>query len=109
MTKTNMSKNPKSDKKKRKFTPEYKAQVVRMCREEGRNAAEVGRELGLARTVVSNWVKQASIDEKGGGTGPLTSEERAEYLALKRENKKLRQEREILRHATAFFAKESTT
>jgi transposase len=95
------------ERKRRKFTPEYKAEVVRLVRDGGKSIGEVCRDLGLTETAVRHWVKRAGIDAGGGGTGALTTAERAELVALRREAKQLRMEREILKKAAAFFAKES--
>ena len=92
---------------RRKFTPEYKAEVVRLVRDGGKTIGEVSRELDLTASAVRHWVTQAGIDAGGGGTGALTSAERAELVALRREARQLRMEREILKKAAAFFAKES--
>ncbi len=96
-----------SKRKRRKFTAEYKAEVVRLIRGGGKTVGQVSRDLDLTETAVRRWVEQAGIDAGGGGTGPLTTAERAELVALRREAKQLRMEREILKKATAFFAKES--
>jgi transposase len=95
--------------KRRKFTSEYKAEVVRLCQQPGSTPFAVARELGLTASAVTNWVRQATVDAGGGGSGPLTTAEREELAALRRENRVLRQEREILKRATAFFAKEGTS
>jgi transposase len=95
-------------KTRRHFTPEYKAEVVRLVRGGSKKAGEVSRDLGLTETSVRAWVRQAEIDEGKGSTGALTTAEREELTALKREVKTLRLERDILKKATAFFAKEST-
>jgi transposase len=92
---------------RRRFSGEYKAEVVRLVRAGGKGIGEVSRDLGLTETAVRHWVKQAGIDAAGGGTGALTSAERAELVALRREARQLRMEREILKKAAAFFAKES--
>ena len=99
----------KKKKQRRKFTPEYKAEVVRLCQQPGKNPNGVALELGLTPSAVMNWVKQATVDAGGGGTGALTTTEREELAALRREVRTLRQEREILKKATAFFAKEGTS
>jgi len=99
----------KKTTKKRSFTPEYKAHVVRLCQEPGKTVSEVARELGLTRSVAAQWVKQGAADSGDGGAGMLTQEERAELRALRKENKRLKRDREILRHATAFFAREGMT
>lgn len=95
--------------KRRKFTDEYKAEVVRLCQQPGKTPFAVARELGLTASAVSGWVRQAKVDAGGGGNGPLTTAERDELAALRREVRTLRQEREILKRATAFFAKEGTS
>jgi transposase-like protein len=95
-------------KKRRHFTPEYKAEVVRLVRAGGKTAGQAARDLDLTETSVRAWVRQAEIDEGKGGAGALTTSEREELAALKREVKTLRMERDILKKATAFFAKEST-
>lgn len=95
-------------KKRRTFTPEYKAQVVRLVSEGGKSSFAVANELGLSPSVVLNWVKQAKIDRGPGGVGALTSAERDELTKLRREVKNLRVEREILRKATVLFAREGT-
>lgn len=107
MRRENMS--TKSKRKRRRFTDEYKAEVVRLCEQPGKTVFAVARELGLTPSAVTNWVRQAKIDAGGGGTGALTSAEREELSALRREVRTLRQEREILKRATAFFAKEGTS
>jgi len=107
MRRENMS--TKSKRKRRQFTDEYKAEVVRLCEQPGKTVFAVARELGLTPSAVTNWVRQAKIDAGGGGTGALTSTEREELSALRREVRTLRQEREILKRATAFFAKEGTS
>ena len=92
---------------RRKFTAEYKAEVVRLVRDGGKTVGEVSRDLGLTASAVRNWVRQSGIDARGGGTGELTTAERAELVALRREARTLRMEREILKKAAAFFAKEN--
>jgi transposase len=92
---------------RRKFTAEYKAEVVRLVRDGGKTVRQVSRDLDLTESAVRQWVKQSAIDAGKGGTGALTTAERAELVALRREARQLRMEREILRKAAAFFAKES--
>lgn len=96
-------------KKRRSFTPEYKAEVVALVRKGGKSVGQIARDLGLTETSVRGWVRQADVDAGGGGgAGALTTSEREELAALRRENKTLRMEREVLTKATAFFAKETT-
>ncbi len=92
-------------RKRRYFTPEYKAQVVEVVRTSGKSVGQVAKELDLTETAVRAWVKQAEIDTKGDPHGPLTSEERAELTRLRRELKTVSMERDFLRKAAAFFAK----
>ena len=92
---------------RRKFTTEYKAEVVRLVRDGGKTIREASRDLGLTESAVRNWVTQSGIDAGGGDKGELTTAERAELVSLRREARQLRMEREILKKATAFFAKEN--
>jgi transposase-like protein len=98
----------KKKRKRRHFTPEYRAGVVRLVRTSGKTAGEVARDLDLTETSVRTWVRQAEVDEGKGPAGALTTAEREELAALKREVKTLRMEREVLKKAAAFFAKETT-
>jgi transposase len=99
----------KQNRKRRRFTDEYKAEVVRLCQQPGKTVLSVARELDLTRSAVLRWVRQAQVDASDGGEGALTTAEREELSALRREVRTLRQEREILKQATAFFAKEGTS
>jgi len=92
---------------RRKFTREYKAEVVRLVHDGGKTIGEVSKDLGLTESAVRNWVTQAAIDDGAGPKGALTTEERQELTQLRREVRQLRMEREILKKATAFFAKEN--
>jgi len=89
---------------RRKFTDEFKAETVKLIQTSGRTVSSVAQELNIGGTVVRRWVKQA---EASGSTNTLVADERAELQRLRRENQDLRMEKEILRKATAFFAKES--
>ena len=92
-------------RKRRSFTPEYKAEVVGLVRSSGKSVGQVAQELDLTETAVRTWVRQAGIDAKRDPQGPLTSEERAELARLRRELKTTTMERDFLRKAAAFFAK----
>ena len=96
-----------SKRKRRSFTKEYKSEVVRLIRKSGKTVGAVSRELGLTETAVRRWVEQAEIDSGGGPAGALTTAEREELAQLRKRVKTLEMEREILKKATAFFAKES--
>jgi transposase len=91
--------------KRRTFTPEYKAEVVKLVRTSGKTIGQVSRELELTETAVRGWVRRAEIDEKRDPHGPLTSEERAEVTRLRRELRTMTMERDFLRKAAAFFAR----
>ena len=91
---------------RRSFTPEFKADAVRLVRA-GKTPTQVAKELDLTETALREWVKRADADVGIGSPGVLTTEERQELSRLRRENKTLRMEREILRAAATFFAKEN--
>src|SRR5579863_10267450 len=95
-------------RKRRKFTPEHKAEVVRLVRTSGRSIAEIAKELDLTDSAVRKWVERAAIDQKRDPNGPLTTEERAELVRLRRENETVTMERDFLRKAAAFFARNGT-
>lgn len=94
-------------RQRRKFSPEYKAEVVALIRTSGKSVGQVSRELDLTETAVRKWVDQDAIDSGHSASGALTTDEREELRNLRREISTLRMEREILKKATAFFAKES--
>jgi transposase len=94
----------KSRRPRRRFTDEFKQQAVRLVLNEGKSVTAVARELDLVASALGNWVKQAQADRSKGRTG-LTSAEREELTRLRRENRILQEEREILKKAAAFFAK----
>jgi len=77
---------------------------VRLVLDEGKTIGSVARELDLVPSALGSWVSRAQADRTRGKTG-LTSEERAELAQLRKENRELRMERDILKKATAFFAK----
>lgn len=90
---------------RRKFTPEEKADAVRLVREVG-SIVKVARDLDLTESSLRNWVKQADIDEGNGPEGALTTEELQELRRLRREVRTLRMERDFAKKAAAFFAKD---
>jgi transposase len=91
---------------RRAFTREYKAGAVRLVLDEGKTIHGVARELDLSPTALGEWVKHARADRTGGRTG-LTTAEREELARLRKENRILAEEREILKKAAAFFARQS--
>lgn len=94
-------------RKRRKFTPEFKAEAVRLTRIGDRSIGQVALDLDLTETNLREWVKRADADAGEGAPGTLTSAEREELTRLRRENKRLQMERDILKAAATFFAKES--
>ena len=93
--------------KRRAFTKEFKAQTVRLVWDSGKSIGVIARELDLGESVLRNWLRQAEIDAGRGRSGALTIDEREEFTRLRQENRTLRMERDILKKATAFFAKEN--
>jgi len=92
-------------RRRRSYTPEYKAEVVRLCLSGEKSVAAVARELELPPTAVRSWVVQVETD--AGVRDGLTASEREELVRLRKENRVLREERDILKRATAFFARET--
>jgi transposase len=91
---------------RRSFSQQYKAETVALIRNSGKSIAQVCRDLDLAESVVRRWVAQAEID--AGQREGLTTGEREELARLRKEVRVLREERDILKKAAAFFAKETT-
>ena len=89
---------------RRQFTDDFRAGAVRLVLDEGKTIGAVARELDLTPSALSLWVQHARADQTKGRTG-LTSEERTELAALRKDNRELRMERDILKQAAAFFAK----
>jgi transposase len=90
--------------KYRKYTNEFKLEAVHLAEGEGISAAQVARDLGIRDSLLYKWIKQFGIKPDGTQSTP---DEHEELIRLRRENKVLREERDILKKATAFFAKES--
>ena len=87
------------------YPPEFRAEAVRLARSPGNSIRQVARDLGVATESLRRWVIQADIDR--GDSPGLTTDERAELTRLRRENRTLRIEREILKKAAVFFATET--
>ena len=92
--------------KQKRYTPEFRHQIVELVKC-GRVPAQLAKEFDLSAWTIGHWVKQAKRDE-GAGDGGLTTPEREELMRLRRENRQLKLEREILSKAAAWFANEST-
>jgi transposase-like protein len=95
-------------RKRRSFTAEFKAEAVGLCQVGDRTVRQVAKDLDLTETALRDWVRRAEVDAGEGPPGALTTAEREELTRLRRENKRLQMERDILKKAAAFFAKEST-
>ena len=93
---------------RKKYSEEFKRDAVKLVTEQGYRASEASRNLGVNISVLRRWVKEVKKDRDSAfrGNGRMTSEQE-EIRRLKQENKRLLMEREILKKATAFFAKES--
>ncbi len=92
-------------RQRRQFTREFKAEIVRLILDGGLSVPDVARDHDLGETSVYHWVKQARVDRGQGASGALTTEERAEMVRLRRENRELKRERDFFEQATAYFAK----
>ena len=93
-------------RRRRRFTTEFKHEAVRLCKRGDRSIGQVAQEMDLAESALRRWVKQYEIDHGHNPTGSLTTEEQEELRTLRREVRVLREERTILKKAAAFFAKE---
>ena len=103
-----MATESKSRRPRRQFDDDFKAQAVRLVLDEGKTVGAVARDLDLTETALREWVTRARADRTRGRTG-LTTAEREELARLRKENRQLRLEREILKNAAAFFASEPAT
>jgi len=92
---------------RRRFSDEFKAGAVGLVLKEGKSINRVAGELDLTPSSLSRWVEQARADQGKSQRGTLTSEEKEELTRLRKEVRELRLEREILKKAAAFFAKEN--
>lgn len=94
-------------KSRRYFTDEQKAEAVNIVQQSGKPVSQVAREMGLTESALRNWVKQSRIDAHPRREGELTSSEQQELVRLRRELKHVKKERDFLKKAAAFFARES--
>ncbi len=102
-----METQKKKNRERRSFTDEFKAGAVRLVLEEGRTVTGVSKDLDLTASSVGKWVEQARADQHRSKRGTLTTDEKEELARLRKENRELRMERELLKKWAAFFAKES--
>ena len=94
----------KNRRERRQFTPEFKAEAVRLVQVGGQAISQVAKELDLTQSALRSWVERARREKEGG----LSADERQELIRLRKETKRLQMEREILKKAAAFFAKENS-
>jgi len=87
------------------YPPEFRREAVRLVRSSGKRTAEVAAELGCAEQTLREWIRRDRVD--AGEQAGLTTDERVRLRQLERENRILREEREILRKAAAYFASET--
>jgi transposase len=88
------------------YPPEFRAEAIRLVRSGDRKLSEIADDLGVSQQSLRNWVRQADLDDGRRHDG-LTTDDRAEVARLRRENRVLREERDILKKAAAFFANET--
>lgn len=91
-------------RKRNRYSPEFKAEAVELMRRGGKPVAELAQELGVSEQSLYRWSEQAKIDEKADPEGPLTTAERAELAALRRQLRAVEQERDFLKKTAAYFA-----
>jgi len=96
----------RTKRRRRSYTDEFKASAVQLVLDEGRTVAAAARDLDVTESALRTWVEYARADRTGGQIG-LTTSEREELARLRKENRILLEEREILKKATAFFAKQN--
>lgn len=94
-------------KPRRFFTAEQKAEAVNIVKQSGKPVSQIAKEMGLTESSLRKWVRQSRIDEQPRIEGELTSTAQQELVELRRELKRVKLERDFLKKAAAFFAKES--
>ena len=92
----------------RPYPPEFRAEAVRLARGSDKSLPALAADLGVSSEALRHWLRRADADAGRGRTGDLTTDEREELRRLRRENQIFKQEREILKKAAAFFAKETS-
>ena len=88
---------------RRRFSPEFKTEAIRLVQQTDEPLTAIARDLGVTATTLRSWVEAARPEPRE----PLTEDERSELLRLRRETRRLRMERDILKKATAFFARQN--
>jgi len=103
---SNMAEERKPRRPRRSFTDEFRAGAVKLVLDGGKTIPQVARDLDLTESALRTWVERARADAGRGKPGVLTSSEREELIRLRKQVRELQMEREILKKAAAFFAKE---
>jgi len=104
-----MKENVQMTKKPRRlFTDEQKAEAVNIVKQSGKPISQVAQEMGLTESALRKWVKQSQINQQPRIEGELTSTEQQELAMLRRELKRVKMERDFLKKAVTFFARESS-
>ena len=97
----------KAKRARRFFTPEFKADAVKLVRTTGKSVPQVAKELDLTETALREWMNRAEAEDAKGAPDAMSAAERAELQELRKRVKRLEMEKEILKKAAAFFAKEN--
>ena len=97
-----------SERTKRRYTREQKEDAVRLVKVSGQSIARTAEDLGIPENTLQNWVRQAKVDAGEGSEGAYTTEEKAEMRRLRKELRRVTMERDFLKKAAAFFAKEES-
>lgn len=97
-----------SRRTKRRYTKEQKEDAVRLVRVSGQSISRTAEDLGIPQNTLQNWVRQAKIDTGEGPEGAWTTEEKAELRKLRKELRRVTMERDFLKKAAAYFAKEES-
>jgi transposase len=103
-----MAEGSSKRRQRRSFTDEFKAGAIRLVLDEGKTIPQVARDLDPTESSVGDWVERARADRGKGKPGVLTTAEKEELATLRKEVRQLRLERDILKKAAAFFAKENS-
>lgn len=96
-----------TNKKRRIFTEEQKAETIRIVEQADKPVSQVAKELGISVSAIHRWLKQARIDRRSDPQGALTSAERQELVSLRRDLKRVEMERDFLKKVSTFFARET--
>lgn len=94
-------------RERRRYSREQKEEAIKLVKVSGQSVYQVSRDLGIPENTLHNWIRKAKVEDGEGPAGEMTKAEKEELRKLRRENRRLRMERDFLKKATAFFAKDS--